>query len=81
MICNSKSIRPHEAAKLVEEVSQLSDDEAYTLHGIEFYENDAVYDTIDDISYNTLLDWANAQLSAMYDAKFEKRCTPHANED
>lgn len=81
MSSKTKSARPHEVAKLVEEVSQLDDDEVYTLHGIEYYEDGAVYDTIDDIEYDTIAEWAEAQISAMYDAKFQKRQSPHSYEE
>ena len=76
-----KLSRFHETTKLAEEVSLLDDDEVLTLHGIEIYEDGAVYDTIDNISYNTLLEWAAAQVSAMYDPKFEKRHSPQAYEE
>lgn len=78
---NQKSTHPHKVTKLVEEVLTLSDDDAFTLHGIEFYEDDRVYDTIDEIEYATLLEWAEAQISAMYDAKFEKRHPSYSNDE
>jgi hypothetical protein len=81
MSSKSKSSRPHEVAKLVEEVSQLTDDEAYTLHGIEYYTDGGVYDTIEDIDYASLAEWAEAQISAIYETKFQKRQSPHAYEE
>ncbi len=81
MTVKSKSSHPHEVAKLLEEVSQLTDDEAYSLHGIEFYEDGAVYDEIEDVEYETLAEWAEAQISAMYETKFEKRHSHHSYEE
>jgi len=81
MTSKPKLSRFHETAKLAEEVSLLDNDEALTPHGIELYADGAVYDTIDSISYNTLLEWAAAQVSAIYDPKFQKRHSPQAYEE
>lgn len=80
MTAKFKPSRSHEAAKLAEEVSLLSDEDAFSLHGIEIY-TDCVYDTIDDIEYDTLLEWAEAQIVAMYEPKFEKRHSHLSHEE
>lgn len=80
MTSKSLSSRPHEVAKLVEEVSLISDEDAFTLHGIEFY-TDCVYDTIDDIEYSTLVEWAEAQISTLYEQTFQKRHSPRGYEE
>ena len=73
MTVKTKSSRPHEVAKLVEEVTLLTDDEAFSLHGIEYYEDGTLYDDIEGVEYATLADWAEVQISMLYDAKSEKR--------
>jgi hypothetical protein len=81
MTVNPKSSRPHEVAKLVEEVSLLTDDEAFSLHGIEYYTDGTLYDDIEGIEYESLAAWAEVQISMAYDAKFQKRQAHHAYED
>ena len=81
MTVKSKSSHPHEVAKLIEEVSTLTDNEAYSLHGIEYYDDGSVYDEIEDIEYSTLSEWAEAQISAIYDVKFQKRQSHHTYEE
>jgi len=81
MTVKSKSSRPHEVAKLVEEVSLLTDEEAYSLHGIEYYDDGGVYDEIEDIEYDSIAEWAEVQISAMYDTKFQKRQSHHSYEE
>lgn len=80
MTSKSKSSRLQEVAKLAEEVSTLSDEEALALHGIEIY-TDCVYDTIDDMEYDTIIEWAEAQISTLYEQKFLKRASPHSYEE
>jgi len=81
MSSKTKTAHLHEVTKLVEEVSQLSDADAYTLHGIEYYTDDGVYDSIEDIDYSSLAQWAEAQISAIYDATFLKRHSPRAYDE
>lgn len=81
MTVKTKSSRPHEVAKLVEEVTLLTDDEAFSLHGIEYYEDGTLYDDIEGVEYESLAAWAEVQISTMYDAKFEKRHSHHSYEE
>jgi hypothetical protein len=81
MTFQQKPTCPHEVTKLVDEVLMLSDDEAYSQHGIEIYDDGVVYDSIDDVEYENLTAWSTAQVSAMYDPKFEKRHSPHGYDD
>lgn len=81
MTVKSKSSRPHEVAKLVEEVSLLTDDEAFSLHGIEYYDDGTLYDDIEGVEYDSLAAWADVQISMLHDAKFQKRQAHHTYEE
>ena len=70
----------HEVTKLAEQVTLLSEEELYTLYGIDIRHDDHthktyVHDLIDEIVYGSILEWAESQISVMYDPKFEKRHT------
>jgi hypothetical protein len=58
--------------ELVEAVQLLTDEEAYDLHAIEIYQDGSVYDAIEQIEYNSLTEWAEAQV-AESEPKFQKR--------
>jgi hypothetical protein len=65
---------------LVEEIQQLSLHDAFELHGIEIYDDGAVYDSIEDIEYDSLLEWAEVQISTTQ-PKFQKRQSKYTDDE
>ena len=73
---------PQAAAKeLVAQIELATEDEAFDEYGIEFLENGGVLDTIEDIRYKSLLDWAIAQQTAISIHTFEKKRVYKSSED
>lgn len=71
-----KPVHSIEIVALAAEVEQLTDDEAYQVYGIDIYEDGTVYDTVEDVDYVNLTEWAVAYIGEEDSPTFEKRHTP-----
>jgi hypothetical protein len=60
-------------ADLVAELTEATDEELYAAHGIELYADGTVYDTVEDITYSSLLEWVESQESTMLTTTFVKK--------
>lgn len=54
----------HEVVRLVKWAKQASEEELMDDYGIELYEDGSVYDTVEDITFDTLNDWAETVIDS-----------------
>ena len=72
-------VKQLEVRNLIEQIESMTDEEAYDAYGIEYLDDGvdpAVYDSIENLEYNSLVEWATAQIAATRTGTFEKR---HSN--
>lgn len=60
-------------ADLVAELTETSDEDLYNTHGIELYADGTVYDTIEDVTYPSLVEWIETQEFTMQTSTFVKK--------
>lgn len=60
---------------LVAALEDTSDDDLYDTHGIELFADGTVYDTIERVTYASLVEWVEAQEFTMSTTTFVKKQT------
>ena len=61
----------HSVTHLIRDTQNLTPDELLQVHGIVMNEDRTVYDTVLEVTYNNVGEWANEAVEADYSENFE----------